>query len=58
MSGESTNFFFEYKYIEDAETLQVKMYKRKKQGGDSEEGEGDVNAPVFSSREPFMYKET
>lgn len=50
------NNFFEYKHDEDAETLAVKMFKRKKREQDEEE-DGEASVPVFSSREPFMYKE-
>lgn len=50
------NNFFEYKHDEDPETLAMKMFKRKKKEADEDEGE-EANVPVFSSREPFMYKE-
>lgn len=57
VSAESQdNNFFEYKHDEDPETLAVKMFKRKKREQDEEE-DGEASVPVFSSREPFMYKE-
>jgi hypothetical protein len=56
-SNEEQYSHFEYKHEEDAEQEAVKMYKRKKAAG-SDDGEDDTQtATVFSSREPFMFKE-
>ena len=56
-SSESQNDFYEYDQREDPNTNAVKMYKRKKQE-EAEAAEEEIAVPVFSSREPFMYKET
>lgn len=40
------------------DSKEVKMFKRKKAAGSDNEEDDAANAPVFSSRDAFMFKET
>jgi hypothetical protein len=57
-SNEEQYSHFDYRHEEDEETKQVKMYKRKKGNESGGEEDDTAAAPVFSSREPFMFKES